>query len=56
MPKSIVMPPLDALHRIFAARLATDLPELQVVAPETLDDAGRELPAAFTRTTFPNTS
>ncbi|MGI9149491.1 MAG: D-2-hydroxyacid dehydrogenase [Chloroflexota bacterium] len=43
MPKLIVMPPLDELHRGFAARLAEDLPGLQVVAPETLVEAGREL-------------
>lgn len=40
------MPPLDDLHRSFAVRLANDLPELEVCAPETLDDAGRELPGA----------
>ena len=43
MPKLIVMPPLDDLHRSFAVRLANDLPGLRVVAPETLDDARREL-------------
>jgi phosphoglycerate dehydrogenase-like enzyme len=46
VPKLIVMPPLDDLHRSFAVRLANDLPGLQVVAPETLDDARRELPDA----------
>jgi phosphoglycerate dehydrogenase-like enzyme len=39
----MVMPPLDDLHRSFALRLANDLPELEVVAPETLDDARLEL-------------
>jgi len=43
MPKLIVMPPLDDLHRAFAVRLANDLPELVVVAPETLGEAADEL-------------
>jgi phosphoglycerate dehydrogenase-like enzyme len=43
MPKLVVMPPLDDLKRSFAARLPTDLPEYQVVAPETEDEARREL-------------
>src|SRR5688572_10382535 len=43
MPKLVVMPPLDDLKRSFAARLPTDLPEYRVVAPETEDEARREL-------------
>ena len=43
MPKLVVMPPLDELHRSFARRLAQDLPQYQVVAPETEDEARREL-------------
>jgi phosphoglycerate dehydrogenase-like enzyme len=46
MTKLIVMPPIDDLHRAFAVRLANDLPGLEVVAPETLEDARRELPDA----------
>ena len=43
MPKLVVMPPLDELKREFARRLPADLPEFQVVAPETEDEARREL-------------
>ena len=43
MPKLVVMPPLDDLKRQFARRLPADLPQLRVVAPETEDEAGREL-------------
>jgi phosphoglycerate dehydrogenase-like enzyme len=43
MPKLVVMPPLDDLKRQFARRLPADLPELRVVAPETEEEAGREL-------------
>ncbi|MDQ6671963.1 MAG: D-2-hydroxyacid dehydrogenase [Chloroflexota bacterium] len=43
MPKLVVMPPLNDLHRGFARRLAVDLPEYRVVAPETEAEAGREL-------------
>jgi phosphoglycerate dehydrogenase-like enzyme len=39
----VVMPPLDDLKRQFAKRLPADLPQYQVVAPETLDAARREL-------------
>jgi phosphoglycerate dehydrogenase-like enzyme len=43
MPKLVVMPPLDDLKRQFARRLPADLPQLRVVAPETEDEARREL-------------
>jgi len=43
MPKLVMMPPLDELKRSFATRLPTDLPAYQVVAPETLDEARREI-------------
>jgi phosphoglycerate dehydrogenase-like enzyme len=43
MPKLVVMPPLDDLKRSFAQRLPADLPEYQVVAPESEDEARREL-------------
>jgi phosphoglycerate dehydrogenase-like enzyme len=43
MPKLVVMPPLDDLKRQFARRLPTDLPRFRVVAPETEDEARREL-------------
>jgi phosphoglycerate dehydrogenase-like enzyme len=46
MPKLVVMPPLDDLKRQFARRLPADLPQLRVVAPETEDEARRELPDA----------
>ncbi len=43
MPRLVVMPPLDELKREFAARLPADLPEYQVVAPETEAEARKEL-------------
>jgi phosphoglycerate dehydrogenase-like enzyme len=43
MPKLVVMPPLDDLKREFARRLPADLPQYQVVAPETDDEARREI-------------
>ncbi|MFN8633278.1 MAG: D-2-hydroxyacid dehydrogenase [Chloroflexota bacterium] len=39
----VMMPPLDELKRQFAVRLPADLPEYQVVATETLDEARREI-------------
>jgi phosphoglycerate dehydrogenase-like enzyme len=46
MPKLVVMPPQDDLKRSFARRLAADLPQYRVVAPESEEAAGRELPDA----------
>lgn len=43
MPKMVIMPPLDELKRQFAERLPIDLPQYQVVAPETDEEARREL-------------
>ena len=43
MPKLVVMPPLDELKRSFAARLAADLPQYRVVAPENEEEARGEL-------------
>ena len=43
MPKLVMMPPLDELQREFAVRLANDLPEYEVVAPETDEEARREI-------------
>jgi phosphoglycerate dehydrogenase-like enzyme len=43
MPKLVVMPPLDELHRSFARRLPTDLPAYQVVAAESEGQARVEL-------------
>ncbi|MCC7372808.1 MAG: D-2-hydroxyacid dehydrogenase [Chloroflexi bacterium] len=43
MPKMVFMPPIDTLKRQFSGRLPADLPEYEVVAPETLDEARREL-------------
>ena len=43
MPKMVVMPPQDELKREFAVRLAADLPQYQVVAPETEEEARREI-------------
>ena len=37
------MPPLDELKREFAVRLSNDLPEYQVVTPETEEEARREI-------------
>ena len=46
MPKLVVMPPQDDLKRSFAQRLAAELPQYRVVAPESAEAAGRELPDA----------
>jgi len=43
MPKLVMMPPLDELKREFARRLPADLPGYQVVAPETEEEARREI-------------
>jgi phosphoglycerate dehydrogenase-like enzyme len=43
MPKLVMMPPLDDLKREFARRLPVDLPQYLVVAPETDDEARREI-------------
>jgi phosphoglycerate dehydrogenase-like enzyme len=43
MPKMVMMPPLDELKRELAVRLPADLPEYTVVAPETLDEARKEI-------------
>ncbi len=43
MPKLVVMPPLDELKRSFAGRLAAELSQYRVVAPETEEEARREL-------------
>jgi phosphoglycerate dehydrogenase-like enzyme len=43
MPKLVMMPPLDDLKRSFTERLPRDLPEYRVVAPETEDEARREI-------------
>src|SRR4051794_1015917 len=43
MPKLVMMPPLDELKRSFAVRLAADLPQYTVVAPETEEEARREI-------------
>lgn len=43
MPKLVMMPPLDELKRELAVRLANDLPEYQVVTPETEEEARREI-------------
>jgi phosphoglycerate dehydrogenase-like enzyme len=43
MPKLVVMPPLDELKRQIARRLPADLPQYRVVAPETEDEARREV-------------
>jgi phosphoglycerate dehydrogenase-like enzyme len=46
MPKLVVMPPQDDLKRRFARRLAADLSQYRVVAPESDEAAARELPDA----------
>jgi phosphoglycerate dehydrogenase-like enzyme len=43
MPKLVMMPPLDKLKIEFARRLPADLPQYQVVAPETEEEARREI-------------
>lgn len=43
MPKMVFMPPLDELKRQFSARLPNDVPGYEVVVPETLDEARREI-------------
>ena len=43
MPKLVMMPPLDELKIEFAKRLPADLPEYQVVVPETVEEARREI-------------
>jgi len=43
MPKLVMLPPQDDLRRDWAARLARELPQYQVVAPETEADARREI-------------
>ena len=43
MPKLVMMPPLDELKREFAVRLPKDLPEYEVVVPETEAEARREI-------------
>jgi phosphoglycerate dehydrogenase-like enzyme len=43
MPKLVLMPPQNDTRREWAARLARELPEYQVVAPETDADARREI-------------
>ena len=43
MPKFVFMPPQDDLSRKFAARLADTLPEYDVAAPETDEEAAEEI-------------
>ena len=43
MPKFVMLPPLDALRREWAERLAAALPDLDVVVAEDDDAAAREL-------------
>lgn len=43
MPKFVMMPPLDDLRREWAARLADSLPDFTVVAPESDEEASREI-------------
>jgi phosphoglycerate dehydrogenase-like enzyme len=43
MLKFVMMPPQDDQKRGWARRLAEDAPQFTVVAPETADEAGREL-------------
>ena len=43
MPKFVMLPPLDDDRRDWARRLAAALPEYQVVAAETEDEARREI-------------
>lgn len=46
MPKLVMMPPQEDRARAFAPRLKADLPEYEIVAPETEEEAKRELPHA----------
>ena len=39
MPKFVFMPPQDDLRRAFAVRLSDELPEYDVLSPETDEDA-----------------
>ena len=43
MPKFVFMPPQDELKREFAARLSDIESELEIVSPETDEDALNEL-------------
>ena len=43
MAKYVILPPLDDMRREFARRLADTIPGLDVVAPETDEEAGEEL-------------
>jgi phosphoglycerate dehydrogenase-like enzyme len=43
MPKLVMMPPLDDLKIEFAKRLPADLPQYTVVAPETEEEARKEI-------------
>ena len=43
MAKYVILPPLDDMRREFARRLADTVPELDVVAPETDEEAAEEL-------------
>ena len=50
MPKFVFMPPQDDLRRAFAVRLSDELPEYDVLSPETDKDAIeaiRDADAAF---------
>ncbi|HEV7666845.1 MAG TPA: D-2-hydroxyacid dehydrogenase [Chloroflexota bacterium] len=46
MPKLIFLPPQSAQTRAWAAEVAARIPDLQVLAPDSMDDARRELPTA----------
>jgi phosphoglycerate dehydrogenase-like enzyme len=43
LAKYVILPPLDDMRREFARRLADTIPGLDVVAPETDEEAGEEL-------------
>jgi phosphoglycerate dehydrogenase-like enzyme len=43
LAKYVILPPLDDMRREFARRLADTVPELDVVAPETDEEAAKEL-------------
>jgi phosphoglycerate dehydrogenase-like enzyme len=43
LAKYVILPPLDDMRREFARRLADTVPELDVVAPETDEEAAEEL-------------
>ena len=43
MPKFVFIPPQDDLRRRFAARLADTLPEYDVAAPQTDEEAAEEI-------------